>query len=450
MNSPLIVDAAKHVAPYMWRGGSPLDYVVSVGKSGTLQTIHKASGTSIQSVMPLLRQGAEAASNLVPVLAAVNLGVGVANLGVSVYSAYQITQVRKSVDGVKADVQGVRLDVGQLRGFVEGAFHDVKDLLRHQEIALGILNSQAASANEKLDALRAEMAGGFQDLHAALLDQEAQRARSELLERLSVLVQNFGALSDIVGQGLIPDSGSTRAVIESATGLIGWLDAKMARFVVGDPTRLPLLSVKRAALRMRADARQFETGGKGVARREEVDLARQIADDALAACNDCTLYDLGVKRDALLAEYVMLRRSLVVEPYLALPEDGTAFASWDPDVIVWDDQLSGVRRLVAGVSDAPDAIGEVAVRTLEDREWLCAYSGVPIEDYPSVSRERVAVREILRSIGVQYSEDVRVAQEVFDELLRLSQHSATGAIATHIAQELKVSEGPRVRRGVPT
>lgn len=446
----LVVGAANQVAPHMFKGGTAAEYVVRVGTNGTLNTLHLPSGQSIQSVVPALQQGASqalgAASNLVPILAAANLGVGLLNLGVSAYTAYKVHKLSNAVDGVKADTQQLRLDVTQLRMFVTESFGEVKSILNTQSLALGILQTQHAAMNEKLDVLRALVERGFHDTHRHILDAQAQREQHEMDERLGTVLHHYSALSDIVAEGHEPDHGSTRTVIDEGVRALAWVDARLRQLPLAESTRLPFLIAKRGVLQMMRNARQFETGGSVVSTREEADLAREISAQARVLCENRLLYELATEYQVLLAQHVFLRRSLRCLPDLSTSQSGQAIPLFSLDDALWNDRLSPLRQLSAGGPSASEAT-VIPIGSLEDREWLCDWQGVPVSDYEHVARDEVPIREVLATIGVAPIADVQVTEEVIAELKRLVTAPGREGIASHLARELEMEAPPRLRGG---
>ncbi|MCC7542072.1 MAG: hypothetical protein IT379_37985 [Deltaproteobacteria bacterium] len=439
------VSAATAVAPHLFKGGLATDYVARVNaQTGVLNTLHIPSGASVQSVV---QKAADAAGSLVTGLTIANTVIGAINLGVSVYTAYQVTKIRRAVDDVAQETRQVRLDVSQLHRFVEQSFTDVQDALRVQSIALGILQIQQMSTQERIGLLREELVGGLRDVHQHLLDDEAGRERLQLDQHLRTTLRHYRALVDIVGDGNTPDAGSVRSVIDSATALTSWTETLLARLTLGEPARLPLLSVKRGALRMLRDARSFETGGGTVASREEMELAAEIGAQARAFCDGRNLYELGVEREPLLREHIQLRRSLRYRPDLAVDETGTAISLWPVEAVHWEDGLEPLRRLQSDpTGEATETISELPIRTLADRQWLCDWHGVSTQEYSYVARDKVAVSEVLSSLGVPHAERVRVTNEILAELKLLAVESSRETVAEHLAEELDVA-APKLVKG---
>ena len=208
--------------PYLFKGGNPADYIVDIGKSGTWSTRHIESGKVIQSTMPGF------GGNM---LGALTLGVGLVNMGLGIYNAYQGGKIRSSLS-------------------------EIQEVLRVQGRMLEILDAKQDSILEGLALLRQEMHQGFSGVQQTLQDQDALRKRELYEEKTYKLLR---AYQDFIDMDFDEEEGDI--LRNKADDLEGWLVGQMKSISKRDPRYFPWLVALVFARRARIDVFQAK-GGK--------------------------------------------------------------------------------------------------------------------------------------------------------------------------------------------
>lgn len=317
-----------------------------------------------------------------------NLVVNIANLGVSLYNAYQLRQVRKQLDVVGKGVERTQKDLAALRSFSEEQFKSMHGLLDQQRQLLGTLLEGQQSIVQQLEVVRREMSAGFAATQRAIVDADARRIADELGARASALLRTQKHLVDAVNSG-IDVVAEARRVVDAATDLLGWLDTQLHRHAAGEPARLPLLMSKAAALHFLLDARRFAGSASEGIDRERSEFADEIAREAFAVADKRTIYALSTTHAELLSAYVFLFRVFTTAVEIVVDEGGTIEQLFPVGHFQWNDHLAAVRGALNGERPSATAPG--------DRDWLDAFR-----------RENRSPRELLDVLGVPAVKNVEI------------------------------------------
>ena len=358
------------VAPYLFNGGNALDYAIRVGSSGTYNTLHLPTGTAIQSVIPNGGVPGAVSAGLGGALGVAGLAVGIVNLGIGIYTAYQVTQTRRELAAVSRQIgdiaagqQEIRGDIAELATFSRIAVERVDLTLKQHGAMLGAMLYATDATHDRLDALHDLIASGFVDQRALVLSTAARAVQLEFDARHAESVRHYRALQIALSSGRLPSPQEVGRVIDSATKFIAWSEAARRSMPDGSPTRMPLLVAKAAGLRMLHDARSLE-GGADIVSDEKREFLHEVAGEAAMLTEDRSISDLASDLREVLAAYVYLHRALGMQVTVAIDTaTGLSVALIDPSEYAWDDGLASVRGRTTPTSGVADAFARHLERT---------------------------------------------------------------------------------------
>jgi hypothetical protein len=475
LGGTMIADLALGVAPYLFKGGSALEYLTGVGPSGTFYTLHKASGKVIQSVVPalgkladgvtqglpvtqmlslanpvplyntLLLHGLKSAVQLTNVLGVANLGVGLVNLGVGVYNAYQIRQVRKDlarlegkVDTIVDEVEQVRQDIRLLGDFTAQSFAQVQGVLQSHGAALGILLDGQYILAQRLELLSAQIAEGFVSVQQVQIETDARRVRQQLESGALRTLDYWKVMRDRLSARQLPSPVELNRVIESGTEMRAWIDVTLREQTPESPARLPLLVSKAVALRMIAEARFLEHSNHPTNIRELSEFVEEVSQAARALCQDRTPWELATSFKPVLDGYVYLHRGLTQGAVLGVGEDATAIPVVPTSTFVWDDGLVAVRALGMPAAVQAEVVAKWSGASSEnDQAWTERFRG---ETGTDPSPELVA-----RLLGAPPA--IAVDDSTLRQARSLSLHRGRSELGHRLEREFGWESPPRILPG---
>jgi hypothetical protein len=409
----------------MFKGGSVADYVVGVGKAGTLTTRHVSSGQSIQSVVP---KAASLASQAVTPLGVAQLGLGVLNLGVSVYNAYQIHKVRKGI-------QRVELGIAAVGGAVDAGFKRVEALLYQQACVLAVLSDQQRDIIDRLDELRKEMRDGFEHVDAVLREQEQRRQREEFQTRTFRLLNVYRSLMDGLEDG-DPRADDMSRAKDAAEDLRAWVQAKLAETKAGDPSRLPWFVALVFVHRVLVDIREMDGRGTGATRRETERLLDDIRVEAKALCSDRTIFDLGVLLNDVVGSYVFLQRSLTTKVEWGPTEEGELVPWFRAEDLAWGDGLEELRTAYATEPTTDDpAVDAVVLNRVPHFEWFERWHGMEKGTYEITGALTLDPAQLAGQLGDQQASSRQFTQPGIDALKQAVLPDKADAVLSALQRE---------------
>jgi len=364
-----------------------------------------------------------------PLLAAANLGVGLLNLGVSVWTAWKVHKMDKKLDDI---VQGVtRLDgkvdaVGHLLS--QSVLH-LDQLIRGNALLLGVVIENQEHLGSCIALLREEVARGFRSVHEALNSAEARREAHELERQMRELHRYYELCTREMQAGREPPTPDLRRIVDTATTLISWLDTRIAALVVGRTERLPLLVARSFALRLEVDARdQLSEAPDG--RLAEFEVLRGVIRGELAAItNGAPLCALAIERRELVEQYVYLSRALKRTATMVQFPDGSVTPFYPVKTLSWDDGLEGVRRAIM-LTDERQAPDRLELRTLEEHHSVQHILGLP----RGGTEEDVELAVVSRALGIP--PNLNVSEDGLRELLRVGPQASTD-VTSRINSEVR-------------
>ena len=251
--------------PYLFKGGTALDYEVFVGEAGTWCTRHRASGQVIQSFQPT-----GLGTNMLPIA---NLCLGVLNLGMEIYNTHKLHQVQSNLE--------------QQRQEINAGFTNIHLALSAQHRILEILVSNQSNVSHQMDILRREIQFGFEKVIEEVRDVEARRFREEFETRTFKLLKSYERFGE-----LLPDFQKADTSLERAEELEAWLRFQLSKIQPAQPQRLPLLVVLAFCIRAKADTFEAKGGSyTSLAKKELIALKQRIQDEAFSFCEGRGLYN---------------------------------------------------------------------------------------------------------------------------------------------------------------
>jgi hypothetical protein len=400
------------VAPYLFMGGSPVDYAVRVGQAGTLYTKHLGTGRVVANVakagLSAVSTGANIASFAVDALPWVNLGVSVLNLGVSVYTAYKVHKMAKQVDVIDQKVDRLDSRLVELRGavstvdahvlqlgdFMQSAVAHLDVVLAHQSMTLALLVDGQGRMIESLEALHRDMLDGFSNARDDLLSMEARRERAELETHIRSLLRHYQHCTAALAAGVDPPPADVRRVVELASLTAAWLDTRLGTIPVGAPERLPLIMARGMALRMETDGRLFEGTATAAVDRDRLVFLEMVREDGRKMAANATPWELSRGLTPLLTQYVLLNRAFSQPVELGIEDGRGPVALLTVDSLRWTDGLEAHRPIFDRQGERE--LVEVRLESLADRAWFTQWRGLaPGANVP----ESIPVSEISSSIG---------------------------------------------------
>lgn len=440
-------DLLTMVGPALFKGGKAAEYLVKVLSNGGLGTLHVPSGSMVPHVLakaPLetlakglpvggptgVLQAVSSTYSAVKVhqmdkkldtvlqgmqtlqgLSIANLGVGLLNLGVSAWTAWKVHKMDKKLDAMTAGVQRVETRLDQMGQFLGASVMHLDQLIRGNSLLLGEIIEHQGQLGQSVALLREEVARGFRSVHDALVSAEARNGAQELEQQMRSIFRYYELCTREMQEGRQPPASDMRRIIDVATGLIAWLDTRLASMPAGSAERLPLFVARAFALRLEVEARQ-QLGEAPEGRIAEFEVLRSLIRGELNALTDrATLFALAKERRELIEQYIYLARALTGSATIVEFEDGSVVPFYRQKLLVWDDGLDSV-RIAASRRDGGKAPLQFEIKTLEEHQALQRLMGLP-----RGGTKDVVEREVLaRSLGI---DDTDVTEVGMRELLRV-------------------------------
>ncbi len=347
------------VKPYMFLDQNPANYVVEVGKKGAYFTRHLPTGRVAANVMP--------GGNM---LIGANLAVGLVNIGIGAYNAYQIHKVAGKIE--------------ENHQIVVSHLSSIEQTLQIQQRSLEVLAFHQWQLAEQMQILRQEMQTGFSQVIKTIEDTHIKQKRAAFSERVFILDRTYRRFIDLVLAGSqVAAEQEARQVINNSLSLEVWLNVELKQIDPGQAERLPLRVAEAFSIRTKADA--YAVMGEAynnIAKKELDEFSTAIQEEVYNLCNDQTLYYIGVEVPEVIAQYVYLYRGidrgkqLLVQPstdILIQPED-----------LEWDDHLSSVRAILKDKSEQPNSSSlstTIPLKTIADLDWYIRFTGQNKESF---------------------------------------------------------------------
>ena len=193
-----MLDILEQLAPHVFMGGDVTDYEVVLDKSGGFLTRHLASG----KVLPYVKSGSFLSLDALgsgipgrglpgggmaqfahPVLAAVNLGVAVANLGVSIWTAVKVYRMDKKLDEISGSLSVVDQKIDHVASFLDMSVSQIKGMFVQQSQLFGILQDQNRDLRHDIADLGRDVDQGFDTVQARITSETARREAEELEQK---------------------------------------------------------------------------------------------------------------------------------------------------------------------------------------------------------------------------------------------------------------------------
>jgi hypothetical protein len=380
-------------------------------------------------------------------LGVANLATGLVNLGVGVYNAYQLREVRKQlgvvehkIDSLADGQQEIKQSLSDLSSFSVLTAQRVESTLHDHGVALGLLFQSGENMELRLDQLREELRSGFRDMFAGQLASEARSVRRELDARQAAAVRHYKALQSSLASRCQPSARELASVIDAAVELIAWTDAVRHDEDPHAPSRLPMLAIKASGLRMLFDARALESDGAAVVGRERREFLEEVASDAAALASDRCVLEIAIDLREILAGYVYLHRSFGAHVEFGFDRDqGTAIPLLAPELFAWDDGLSVVRE---AQERANSEARSPQVEVLPDATWLAEWES----DYGG-AQNLPTQSDVLQALGLPPISTIDEAEGA--EVRRLSVRSGRQDLARRLQRVFGLPHLPRLLPGHP-
>lgn len=424
-------DVWKVVGPALFMGGSPLDYVVEVARSGGLGTRHRASGRWLPHVMSkvptddligvlkqmlLSRLASSASVSGVGALPAVSLGVELLSLGVSSWTAWKLHKL----DARLAE----RHD--QLDQLVRAGTERIDGLIRDNSALVAVIAAGQGQLLESQQSLRADFTSEMGRLRDALAASDRRDHDLALDQQMRTLMQHHEACAFEMRSGRVPAAIDLERIIAVSVDLTSWLDARVALHPVGSHHRLPLLIAHAFALQLEVDARSI---------RDLAPLGRTPARDRLRALVTAELraivtssgvWQLAHRDHLVIGQYVYLLRALRSAGTSVTLDDGSTVELHPTSMLDWDDGLGSVRTMHAGPGGTSRSALELTTLA-EHSAWQQAARSAP-----GSLATRIPRHDLQRTLGLPTGADLPDTE--LRALLVLAPRSAQ--LAAAIEQEI--------------
>jgi hypothetical protein len=395
------------------------DYAVETLSNGGLGTRHAPSGKLVPHVLgkgpaEQIAQGLRVPNSPSPLMQAsqagaqamqvANLGVGLLNLGVSAWTAWKVHKMDKKLDALTTTVTQVDQKLDSVADILEASVVHFDGLIRGNALMLGFLIDHQQHLGEGIARLRHELAQGVRSIHVALESADAQREARELEQQMRSLFRYYELCTRELKEGRQPPAADLRRIVDVASGLIAWLDTRLAAVPVGRPERLPLFVARAFALRLEVEARELRDEAATGRVLDSVELRAAIRAEVHALADNMPLMTLAAERSAVIEEYVFLHRALRGSATMLELEDGRTLTMFRQDHLSWDDGLSEVREWMTVPADRP-APQHIELETLEEHRGWRRLSGLP----RGSSGDEVDTIDLVTALGLpssaQRSED---------------------------------------------
>ncbi|MBD2104831.1 hypothetical protein [Leptolyngbya sp. FACHB-261] len=417
--------------PYPFKGGNISDYETFIGQAGTYNTRYIPTGQTVPCIQP--SGGFTSPSQLLDInmLSIASLALGVLNLGVGVYNAFQLQKTQKKLDQ----------NHEQIRAY----FGSIQNALNAHQRTLEVLVSSQYGLSQQMNILREEMRSDFQQIVREIQGVEARRRRKEFYANTYELMEVYKRFIDH-----LPDLSEADRLIDRAEKLEAWLLAELDQVSMGKPERLPLVVALFFSVRAKADA--FEAkGGKYMASADKAlnKLKKQIQREAYALCNGRSLYTLGVEIPEIVYQYALLQRSLAKGIELRLnPKAELAFL---PEEVAWKDGLDDFRKIFeqkpeSTVKDTVKINEKTVIhlKTLADCDWYIRFSGEDPSTFDVHSRQSIRLSDLFREIGHPNPTEGILYKSDLYALMLFSLPEACNKFASRIQEEFSWEEHPKI------
>jgi hypothetical protein len=337
---------------------------VGPGPTGTLHS-YRADGTQVPSV-----RGAQALDGA----QMINTVLGVANLAVGIYNAYQGYKIRK--------------EVGALRQELKLGLDNIQSVLNYQSQQLDCVLAAQLSGNEKLDRLILNVETGFHLLGQQVEGVTADRRGDELREKVTTLLNAQRSLARGLEGQLEPSD--FEAVKTAAAGLRDYADSRLIDKHLPPEARQPLVLSRSAGCMALVDCRLLSddserSGNRAV--REIEDVLSTLQDEAATLHQGATPWKVIRFVGVQASNYCELIHA-IEQRKLDLQGKGRecgqtvrVFAPERPLSLLESD----------GRGDEEKAL---PLRTIDDYRWFTEISGSDPVTYDVHSRKQVARVEL--------------------------------------------------------
>jgi len=358
--------------------------------------------------------------------------LNIASLGVGLYNAWQLHQVRER----EADVAH---DLREVRGLVTRRFAGLEALVQEQGEALRLLLDGQTAVDDRLRRLGEGMAAGFAQVHTHLLAEAARNELHDFRERLEELLGQYRPVRQALEHGESPDQDDARELLRASRKLDAWLKARTADQTTGAPERAPYLVARGLALRAMADAERFLDKKWPQALAEQRALREVVAAEAWELSHNKTLYEIVCVHRPLLEQYAALHVALDDEVKGDRRAARAATLSDEMDLV--GAQLAGLRPRSADDSPPPG----ISLRTIGDYRWYVDYAGVDATQFDVHSVRAVSASELLGVVGAPAG--LQVAEADLEALRTLALPGVRDNLATTLVGVFAWAEKPAPRKG---
>jgi hypothetical protein len=335
------------------------------GPSGSLFSVNE-QGRKIPSVS--LGEGAN-------VVGIANAVLGLANLGIGIYTAYQ--------------ARSSRTDAAAAHSEILNGLGNVEALLQEQCTIFAAIVSSQDRQHGKLDEIILRQDRGFAEVLSTLDQHKLDRHREAFLDRVVKLQSAKRDLLDGLQPGCPPHERDLQRLQERAEDLATWAWSRLIDKALPVEARQPLVFAHVDAVVAREDAQLFAYGSAHESRAiKRMKGLRQVIREEVAQLHDgATPWRIASFGRERVARYAMLNRCL------ALKEESIAKGGEALEIREWDDGLP-VLEFEDNSSAEP-----IALRTIADYEWLIEAFDLDRGDFDVHARSSVSRAELGARLG---------------------------------------------------
>lgn len=387
-----------------------------------------------------------------------NLIVGLINIGVGVYHAFQKSESTDCFskpepetrrlplpptgylqfqhdeilarltypDGLQPSLTSPNVSI---QGEISLFFSSVEQTLLAQQRGLEILAQQNWQLSRKMQLFRQEMKTGFHQILQKIDDHYAELQRDELAKHTLKLHRDYRTFSNFLLEAT-PDELSLQSIElrNSASELEIWLDVALSKLGRGLPERLPLRVAQAYAVRAKADAHLIRGGAyQREAERALSLFSAIIRQEMIDLCHQKTLYYVGLEIPEIIAQYVYIYRGIQRGRLLQQKLDLTSLIS-ELD-LQWTDKLDLLRALFKNPYNKMTSQNDyIPLKTLDDLEWYARYAGLDrktfdIQSFLATNPNGIEVRKLLVPLGIlvvapHLGLDISIIRKIYPEKLR--------------------------------
>lgn len=412
-----------NIGPKPWLGGDRSLYEIFVGKGGTLQTRHIPSGKTLPNV---IADSSVSGSlmNLVPGMQIANLGVGLATLGVSAYTAYRVHKLDKKVDALQESAARTEGKIDDLGALLEGSVNHLSQLISTNTRLLHVtLNAQKDTA-EALGLLRLELAEGIDSVHQHLENAALRVEALDFSMRMNEVHGYYRRCSHQLAMGDEPNPRDLELLVERARTLESWLRSRLDLVQLGNEERYPLISALAFAVYIEMEARVLLDEGASYRSKFFAELREMIHREISEISTAWSVNRLVDHGNLLIERYVLLARTLQDHSItLVETSDGGLLPMVSEGFTHWTDEYDGVGSymLETSMSSTPE---QIALNSMKHfRAWE-EVSNAPAGSAEELVPARKVIRELRLKEDVQYSERtlLKLLEEVPSARSRLRQN----------------------------